>query len=80
MSKGSKSTVCQACGYRDGSHSPVCRDVMRTARKKLQAECDHSKYSATQTTGIPLGPPCCGNCNIELPEDPLAKEARLRDD
>lgn len=61
-------TVCRGCGRRDGTHDVDCRAVREEARRALQAACDHrAEYGATRTTGIPLGPTCCGRCGIELP-------------
>lgn len=61
-------TVCRGCGRRDGTHDVDCRAVREEAMRALQAACDHrAEYGATQTTGDPLGPHCCGRCGIELP-------------
>jgi hypothetical protein len=67
MTREQKAVVCRGCGRRDGSHESDCRTVAYAARKKLQAECNHlPEYGVTQTTGDPLGPPCCGRCDLEL--------------
>lgn len=57
---------CRGCGHTDGTHDPGCRVVEQERISKLQAECDHSKHGYTQTTGEPLGPPRCANCNAWL--------------
>jgi len=60
-------TICRSCGLRDGAHEADCRSILAEARAQLQAACDHRReYGATQTTGDPLGPPCCGRCGKEL--------------
>ncbi len=73
-----KGVVCPACGRRDGTHESDCRAVERAARERLQAECDHRpEYGATQTTGEPLGPPCCGRCGLELPAHTRYRPVRV---
>lgn len=67
MSSEPSPAMCRACGRRDGTHETDCWAVKRAAKDKLQAECDHRpEYGVTQTTGIPLGSPCCGRCDLEL--------------
>lgn len=72
---------CRACGRRDGSHEPGCRAVARAKLDALRVCCDHRpEYGATQTTGDPPGPPCCGRCGLELPETAEQRRARRGDD
>lgn len=66
MSDPDVPVMCRGCGRRDGTHEADCRAVERAAKKKLQAECDHSGGTITQTTGDPLGPRCCGRCGSQL--------------
>jgi hypothetical protein len=67
MENEQSSVMCRGCGRRDGTHEIDCRAVRRAAKEKLQTECDHRpEYGVTQTTGVPLGPPCCGRCDLEL--------------
>ncbi len=58
---------CRGCGLYNGVHAGGCYAARRDAELRLQAECDHSKEGISQTTGIPLGPPCCARCGFELP-------------
>jgi len=59
--------ICRSCGLRDGAHEADCRKAAADDRTELQATCDHRReYGATQTTGDPPGPPCCGRCGKEL--------------
>lgn len=65
--------VCRSCGLRGGAHEAGCRSIEAEARAHLQAACDHRRdYGVTQTTGDPLGPPCCGRCGKNL--EPTALE------
>ena len=66
-SKESKEPRCRSCGRTDGQHDAGCLAEARRARQKLQAECKHHvEYGVLRTAGDPPGPPCCGQCGIEL--------------
>ena len=70
-------TRCRSCGFYAGTHEIDCLAVRRSAREKLQAECDHRSKTITRTTGDPPGRLCCGRCGLELPD--LADQAELGD-
>lgn len=73
--------VCRGCGRRDGTHETDCRVIALAAKEKLQSECDHRpEYGVTRTTGIPLGPPCCGRCGLELHLESALDACRGRGD
>lgn len=68
-------TLCTGCGRRDGTHEDECLVARREERHRIQAECDHRPdYGTRRTTGEPLGPDCCGRCDLMLHDGEIRVE------